>query len=211
MDIDAFILVGGRSSRFGSDKAKAYFDGRPLLERTVETVRRALKPKRIILVAANHSQILGSANATLSLPIVFDIYKERGPAGGVHAALSSARTEWAFTIACDYPFISADVIGRLVVKISADVDSIVPGQPDGRLQPLVAFYRVNSVLRVLENALLIGESCPPLGIIFDKVNSVTMPFEEIQDLRHARDIFLNMNTLADLKRASQINRRSPRI
>ncbi len=207
MDIDAFILVGGRSSRFGSDKANAELNGKPLLEITVENIRKALDPPRITLVAANDKQLSGSVGSLLSLPFIFDQLGFRGPVGAIHAALANARTKWAFIIACDYPFISADLLERLAAKISADVDAVAPVQPDGRVQPLVAFYRVAPVLKAVEEALSNGKASPPARIIFDKVRPFFLPFETLKDIPDSGDIFLNMNTPKDFQRAVEIYRR----
>ncbi len=42
MDVDAFILIGGRSSRFGTDKAFAEFSGQTLAERAAKAVELGL-------------------------------------------------------------------------------------------------------------------------------------------------------------------------
>ena len=93
MDIEAFILIGGRSSRFGRDKATMDFGGIPVVRRTADTIHDAISPPRITLVAANEMQLLAAAGLGLNLPFVFDVYAERGPVGGLHAAMSHARTE----------------------------------------------------------------------------------------------------------------------
>ncbi len=198
MDIDAFILVGGRSSRFGIDKANIHFDGKPLLERTVQTIKTALDPKRITLVAATEPQL------QLSLPFVYDIHQKRGPFGAVHAALASAQTDWAFIIACDFPFVSADLIERLAAKIAENTDAVAPIQSDGRIQPLVALYRVKSVLKFVDETLTNNQSSPPVKVIFEQVRPTLVPFETFADIPNSRDIFLNLNTPADLLRANEI-------
>jgi len=53
MEIDAFILIGGRSSRFGHDKSTVMIEGQTLIERTAETVSKAIPSARITLVAAS--------------------------------------------------------------------------------------------------------------------------------------------------------------
>jgi len=204
MEIDAFILVGGRSSRFGSDKANIHFDGIPLLERTVRTIRAALDSKRITLIAANDTQFTGSAAFLISLPVVYDIHEDRGPFGAVHAALANAQTEWAFITACDFPFVPAELIERLVANISSNVDAVAPIQPDGRLQPLVALYRVKPVLNFVNETLTNNRSSPSVKVIFEQLRSTLVTFETLADIPNAGDIFLNLNTPADLRCANEI-------
>ena len=54
--IDAYILIGGRASRFGSDKAIAEFGGETLAERALATAREALPECRLSFVARNEAQ-----------------------------------------------------------------------------------------------------------------------------------------------------------
>ena len=84
MDIEAFILVGGRSSRFGRDKALADINGKSLVQRAVDTVSKALPGQRITIVAANATQF-GIQGIVDRVPFIFDLYENRGPLGGLGA------------------------------------------------------------------------------------------------------------------------------
>jgi len=195
MNIDSFILIGGRSTRFGSPKALLKLDGRPLLDRTADTIRDALAETRITLVTSGLEQFLGLGT---DLPFIFDIYEGRGPWGGLHAALAYARTEWIFVVACDYPFISSDLIKRLTAYIDHELDAIVPIQPDEKVQPLCAFYRVKPCLKIVEDILERNRPTPPLRDIFESVNTRFVKFEELSDLPNAANFFQNINTPGDL-------------
>ena len=204
MDIDAFILVGGRSRRFGSDKANIVLDGRLLLEKTIQTIRSAIDPNRILLVAANDAQFFASPATMLSLPFIFDIYESRGPLGAIHTALAHAQSEWAYITACDYPFVCPEVIVRLAANMTDDVDAVAAIQPDGRVQPLLAFYRVRAVLKVIEEQLIEDRSTTAAKTVFDNVPSSLLPFEKLNDLPNASEVFFNVNTPANLQRAMKI-------
>jgi molybdopterin-guanine dinucleotide biosynthesis protein A len=115
-NIEAFILIGGRSSRLGTDKAFVELGGRTLAERAVENIRRGLSPERITMVAGNSTQFAIEA-ITADTPFIFDLVEGRGPIGGLHAALSYARTPWIFVLACDYPFVSSELIGLLAESV----------------------------------------------------------------------------------------------
>jgi molybdopterin-guanine dinucleotide biosynthesis protein A len=195
MNIDSFILIGGRSTRFGSPKALLKLDGRLLLDRTADTIREALAETRITLVTSGPEQFLGLGT---DLPFIFDIYEGRGPWGGLHAALAYARTEWTLVLACDYPFISKGLLKRLVQYITTDLDAVVPIQPDGRVQPLCAFYRVKPCLKIVEDILERNRPAPPLRDISESVNTRLVKFEELSDLPNAANFFHNINTPGDL-------------
>src|SRR5204863_8272549 len=112
MKIDAFVLIGGRSSRLGEDKASLMFGGETLAARAVSTIQNALPDSRTRLVAANDGRLTPAL--MIGIPFVFDVYLGRGSVGGLHGALANAETDWAFVLACDYPFVSARLIEILL-------------------------------------------------------------------------------------------------
>src|SRR2546423_5271067 len=105
MDIDAFILIGGRSSRLGTDKAFVELGGETLAKRALRTIEGALSPQHISFVAASDTQFEDHIPFALERPIVADLKPGFGAWSGVHAALAYATTGWAFVLACDMPFI----------------------------------------------------------------------------------------------------------
>src|SRR6476619_1478962 len=99
MNIDSFILIGGRSSRMGRDKALVELGGQTFAERALTTVHEAFPDSRVTFVAANEAQF-GIEAIRGGAPFVFDLVEVRGPLGGIHAALSYAQTPWIFVMAC---------------------------------------------------------------------------------------------------------------
>jgi len=138
-DVQGFILVGGASRRMGRDKAQLRLGPETMLER----IAAQLSPvtSSVTLVGGSH------ADSGSSLPTVPDVYEKWGALGGIHAALSAAKTDWVIVIACDLPFVTRDLFERL--KSFADesidsidsIDSIVPfsltavRNPSARLLP----------------------------------------------------------------------------
>ena len=203
MKIDSFILIGGRSTRFGSPKALLKLGGRPLLQRTAGTIKTALPEARITLVTSGPEQFLG---LNTDLPFIFDIHQGRGPLGGLHAALAYAQTDWILVTACDYPFISAEFIRHLKNKAADEYDAVVPVQPDEKLQPLCAFYRTRPCLAIAEEFLTNNRPSPPLRSILDRIRTRLVPFDEIAGLPNAENFFLNLNTPENLELAARIER-----
>ena len=204
--IDAFILIGGQSSRLGSDKAFVELGGKTLSERAMDTTQAALSPNRVTLVAGNSLQLATHAIAS-GVEFIFDLYEGRGPIAGLHAALANARTPWIFLLACDYPFVSADLIQLLAGKISDEFGVVVPEQSDGRLQPLCAFYNVGKALPLVELILERPRVSPPMHEVVSDLNPLIVTFEEYAQLRDADELFLNVNTHDDLDIAREIKRK----
>src|SRR6266496_130102 len=149
--LQAFILIGGASSRMGTDKARLLIKGQTL----VEHVACALFgiTDSVTLVGRQHMESFPD------LPSTPDLHEHWGALGGVHAALSACRAEWAVVVACDLPFVTAQLLKRLA-SFANQVDAIAPIQADGIPQPLCAFYKVSHCLPQAENLIRAGERKP---------------------------------------------------
>lgn len=197
-DVEAFILVGGQSSRMGSDKSQLVF-GRGTTVEHIAAALRSLTPMIRVVGAWDHGTLAGLQN-------VPDTHERWGALGGIHAALTACNAEWAVIVACDLPLISADLIRRLWQSASADegeaFDAIVPIQPDTRPQPLCAFYRRESCATAAVRLIEEGEHKP--RTLLAQVRTRWVPFTELSDLPGAEDFFLNVNAPDDYQRAKQI-------
>jgi len=199
-NIEAFILIGGRSSRLGTDKAFVELGGRTLAQREVENVRRGLSPERITMVAGSSTQFAIEA-ITADTPFIFDLLEGRGPIGGLHAALSYASTPWIFVLASDYPFVSSELIGLLAENVDDEYGAVVPEQDDGRLQPLCAFYKVETARAIVEEIIERPRVSPPMHEVVDLLNPLVVKFSKYGDLDGSEEFFVNINTVEDLERA----------
>src|SRR2546425_12546216 len=144
LDVEGFILVGGASSRMGSDKAQLRFDG----QTGVELITAALRPivGSVRLVGAREEARLSPS----PLQNVPDLHERWGALGGIHAALYACQSAWAAIAACDLPLVTDKLFARLSQFAKEPFDAVVPVQPDGRQQPLCAFYRRESCLAATE-------------------------------------------------------------
>lgn len=120
MACSAVILAGGRSRRMGSegDKALLRLGGRTLLARIVET----------LFAITDDIQVVGRAALPADcrpVRLTADIIPGSGPLGGLHAGLRSAGHDVVFCTACDYPFLSADLV-RLLVHHAPGRAAVVP-------------------------------------------------------------------------------------
>ncbi len=203
MQPDAFILVGGRSSRMGRDKALVPLAGAPLLSMGADRVSQAFPGSRVALSASDPEQLLAFAGIGLELPFVLDLHPGRGPLGGLHAALANARTPWIFVIACDLPFATPELLRHLSLRIDETADAVVPVQQDGRLQPLCAFYRVGTCLGVVEKLLAANRPTPSMHAFVESIDTRRVPWADIAGLPGAPNFFCNVNTADDLEQAER--------
>ena len=194
-DVQGFILVGGASRRMGQDKAQLRLGPETMVER----LAARLSP------VTSSVTLVGSPQAYVGhpLPTVPDVYEKWGALGGIHAALSTAKTDWSVVVACDLPFVTPDLFERLKSfageSPSKSIDAIVPLQPDGRPQPVCALYRREICLPEIERLVSAGEHTP--RALLANVRTRYVQFPELGDLPRAENFFLNLNTPEDFERA----------
>ena len=197
MNAEAFILVGGRSSRFGGEKSLALLGGETLAERAVKTVREAIQFSKISFVTRDAGHFEKEAER-LGARCVPDLPAGIGPVGGLHAALARCEAEWLFLFACDLPFVDSELIATLWQTAEAGPSSaVVPRQADGRLQPLCAFYNTGAVRPVVEDLIVQAIDPPSMRQV---LSSLELRIVE-PGLYGGDDRFRNINTREDLERA----------
>jgi molybdopterin-guanine dinucleotide biosynthesis protein A len=207
MEIEAFVLIGGSSSRLGQDKALLKLDSCTLAQRAVNTVKEALSCSQIYLAAANESQFSAEGlpeGLPENVPVIYDRYKDRGAYCALHSALSTAKSEWIFVLACDLPFVSVDLLKFMAGLIDGVFDAVVNVMPDARAQPLCAFYRVDPCLKIIGKMIREDNKPPPLRLIFEKINTRRVEFDEIKNLPGSQNFFFNLNSPDDLNNAREL-------
>jgi molybdenum cofactor guanylyltransferase len=139
----AAILAGGQASRFGgADKSALTVDGVRILDRQLAMLADVDGLDEILFVGRTPSNTpTTSRNSFPQLRPIPDRIAGCGPLGGIHAALSAARSAPLFVIACDMPFVDADLVAHLVALAAGDdaADAVVPCTRDG-YHPLCAVY-----------------------------------------------------------------------
>ncbi|HJQ31133.1 MAG TPA: molybdenum cofactor guanylyltransferase [Pyrinomonadaceae bacterium] len=192
-DIEGFILVGGVSSRMGSDKALLRLGGRTFVELAAEALG----------AVAGVVRVVGSRPGAEGhgLAVVRDVYENLGALGGLHAALAACGARWAAVVSCDLPFVTAELLARLASFRGEDCDAVAPLQEDGRPQPLCALYAAAACRAVAEELIREGERRP--RALLKRVRTRWVAFEELADLPGSADFFRNVNTPSDYEEAKR--------
>lgn len=131
--VTGIVLAGGRSSRFGSDKLAAEFDGRPLLHHALAAVA-TVAGRILVMVAPGVEPPIPGELATRVL-VVHDPEPFGGPLVGLVAALAIVETPTAIVVGGDMPRMVPAVLRRLAVAVEPGRAAAVLEVP-GRLQPL---------------------------------------------------------------------------
>lgn len=133
LDVTAFILVGGKSTRMGTEKGLVPFRGRPMVLHTLDRLLSLGLPVTIIASGTNESLY-----SDFGVPVVQDVEGEKGPLGGLFTALTYCGNTRVLMLPCDMPGVPVVSLNRL---LSAPyTNTILVAAHTGRLHPLVAIY-----------------------------------------------------------------------
>ncbi len=175
------MLAGGRSSRFGRDKALATLDKRTLLQVCLE--RFASCAVRAVAVrghgaVANHAQALG-----------VDVIQDppgaaEGPLAGIAAGLAWARANGCGLLAvapCDAPLLSWRHYERLLDGLGdAPAAFAAAGASE---HPLCAVWRVTLIARL--TTVMTGGKHPPVHRFLRDSGAVAVAFDDPAALANA--------------------------
>lgn len=140
----AVVLVGGKSSRMGRDKATLPFGKESMLARVIKNLAPAVSE---VIVVAQGDQVLPPDIKTAIDPdllkIVRDPVPDQGPLSALALGMRASGSPLIFATSCDMPFMKKAVIDRLVAMLG-DNDACVPIDGEN-VMTLCAVYRQDVV------------------------------------------------------------------
>jgi molybdopterin-guanine dinucleotide biosynthesis protein A len=197
----AIVLSGGKSSRFGENKALKKLCGKPIVCYVVESLLKA--GYKVILVIGIKDRIKDFLRLFPSqITITKDDLAGYGPLAGILSGLKMVNSTYTAILPCDSPFIKPKVIDFLFNSVKP-YDAIIPRWANGYIEPLHAVYRVKPALKAAKEAI----SKKELYIVdmikrLKKVKYVSI--DEIKPYDNKLLTFFNINTRNDFKEAKKI-------
>ncbi len=185
--ISGILLSGGKNTRMGTNKAFLEIDGVRLINRTLDLYRRFFED--IIIVTNDPFTYLEFPDVS----VVTDIYKGKGPLGGIYTGLFYAKNSCAFVSACDMPFLS-DAFLTFLLDQTGRHDIVVPATKDG-FQPLCAVYSRKCLPSILR--LLVSDKLKISGFYRD-MNVLSIEEQRIAPFNPDGRLFKNLNTPQDM-------------
>lgn len=178
----AAILAGGRAKRLGGiNKGALEIGGAAIVDRQLTALRSVTSA--VFVVGAPDP--LWTARG---LRVVPDEIADAGPLGGIYTALLHSPADRTLVVGCDMPFLSADVLERLV---SVDDADLVVARSARGIEPLCAVYGRACAADIRERIArgAYEASALPSGV-------------RVVEVCVNRDLaFLNVNTPHDYERA----------
>lgn len=187
MKATAVVLVGGKSTRMGVDKALLKIGGETMLQCIVTELKKDF-PEVLIANSSNSKYRITGVRE------ISDVFIGMGPLAGIHVGLKEAKYNNVFFTACDMPLIDSQM-AIFIVKQIEGFDIAVP--KIGRyLQPLFAAYS-KKCLPYIEYSLQNGVK--KIATIYDKMNVNYIEAELLSVSYELEKVFLNINTPEDYK------------
>lgn len=132
MKVCGVILSGGKSSRMGTNKSLLPIGEKRSVEHVADTLREVTDDMIIIANEENTYDFLGIEQYK-------DRYTDKGPLGGLEAALYYKEADAFIVSACDMPFVHPDIYRYLYSQLK-DHEAVVPIF-QGQMHPLSSVYR----------------------------------------------------------------------
>ncbi|HYR10375.1 MAG TPA: molybdopterin-guanine dinucleotide biosynthesis protein B [Longimicrobium sp.] len=200
------ILAGGASRRFGSPKALARVDGRRIIDRVRDALSAAVAD---VVVSANEPELF----ADLGLPMRADGVAGVGALGGIHTALGWAAERGrsgALVVACDMPWVSSELLRMIAERAaSTSADAVVPESGGRRgMEPLCAWYSVRCLPQVQR---MMDEGERRVHRLIDRIQAEVIPVAEVRRIGDPGILFLNVNTVDDLRGAERHGQAPPAV
>lgn len=181
-DLSALILAGGKATRFGgAAKHELVVDGVTIFERQVAVLR----PRVEEIIVSSPRDIAGYR-------CVRDAHPGAGPLAGIAAGLAACRTPWLLVIAGDMPYVSGELIDRM---IAARDQQAVGIRIDLLPEPLLCILHTTS-LPIVERRIAAGRF-KASGLLTDE----DLRVHWLDDVD--RDLVRNVNAPEDLGRRSR--------
>ncbi len=182
------VLCGGRSSRFGANKALAKVDGVPMVLRACHAVEAATGGAPAVLLTGE-----ADLYAFLNRPVVRDTVAHAGPAQALHNAAAQLTEDLLLVVPCDMPWLTPEVL-RLLVRRLDSADACVIARDENRLHPFPGVYRRTALCGVDETVQSLHELLQTLGsftvVPQEEIGTVTATPAVLNNVNHPHDLLL---------------------
>ncbi|MEF9958468.1 MAG: molybdenum cofactor guanylyltransferase [Niameybacter sp.] len=130
--IAMLLLMGGKSSRMGQNKAWLTYKGVPFWEGLVEELKSCGPVYLSVDCKAN--------KPCEDYPVLIDAYREIGPLGGIYTALSQIPEPYLFVCACDMPHVDRSFIQKLMSYVDERWEGVMVQDRQGRAYATAGIY-----------------------------------------------------------------------
>lgn len=180
--VQGLVLVGGKSTRMGTDKAELDYFGKPQKEHV-----KALLEAQGLATYFSVQKDTGRAHE------IHDAFLNLGPFGGICSAFQQNPNAAWLVLATDLPFVNRELIDLLISKRNpSKIATAIKGRGKEFVEPLITIYEPKAY-PILLQYLAQGYSCPRKPLINSDVEIV-----EVDD-----HLIRNINTPEEFKEVQE--------
>ena len=188
------LLMGGKSSRMGQDKAQLLLGGQPFWKKIAQELSACGRLYLSVSQTCDEKALEG-------YPIIRDVVPDCGVMGGLYSAFQAIEEDLLFACACDMPFLNRRFIRWMLNRWEEEVqkgrqwDGIVVCGDDGKTYATAALYhrRLQGKLeeQVRQRRLRMHT------FVREEANILLLPMGEVTSFSRC---FQNINTPEDYRR-----------
>lgn len=192
--LGAVILAGGKSSRFGSNKAFAKIKGKELILWCIEGLSEIVE--EIVLSVKKYDEVFRKL-ALERIKIVEDLSSIDGPLVGLYSSLKAMSSKYVYIQPVDSPYVIKDYV-NFMFKSAMNSSACVVTFDDGSFDPTHSVIEKEIALKYSKELIDKGETSLKRLFItmpnvkFVKLSEINLPFIE--------KVFVNINTKEDLEK-----------
>ena len=172
-DLYGLVLMGGQSSRMGTDKSAPDYHGKPHVEFMYE------------LVSSMVSEVFVSVKGESKQPeftdqVIVDAYEQGGPINGILSAMTQFPDKAWLVLAVDMPFVNEQTIQQLITERNKSKIVTAFATKESRLpEPLAAIWEPRAEELLKQHYIVEDKRCPRKFLI-DKDIELVHPADDLE-------------------------------
>ena len=188
------LLMGGKSSRMGQDKAQLLLGGQPFWKKIAQELSACGRLYLSVSQTCDEKALEG-------YPIIRDVVPDCGVMGGLYSAFQAIEEDLLFACACDMPFLNRRFVRWMLNRWEEEVqkgrqwDGIVVCGDDGKTYTTAALYHRRLQGKLEENVR--KKRLRMHTFVREEANILLLPMEEVTSFSRC---FQNINTPEDYRR-----------
>lgn len=182
-EIGCVLLMGGKSSRMGTDKAYLLYEGICFWKRITDEMS-ACGPTYVSVDTIERAP-------DMEYPLILDEYEKIGPIGGIYSALRTVREELVFFAPCDIPTLSKNLIVGLMEEYQEEYDGVILSSKEGKIYPTIGIYSKRLLPKIEKH--IVSQNYRLMNLI----KQCNFKIVSMEQLNLGEDDLTNVNTQAE--------------
>ena len=185
-DINVLILIGGKSTRMGTDKSNLVYYKEPQIDHIYNLVKQLIPEQNIYFSVRDKQQLKNKLQIT-------DVYPDLGPFGAIYSAFKFDNTKAWLVLAIDIPYININVLKLLINNRNSNaIATTFQGKTKKYPEPLITIWEAK-VFPLFKNNIK-NNSYSLVNILKqNKIKTITIKDDLIQNI-NTKEAFEKVKT-----------------